>query len=99
MINIPQRNIISFDLTFFPRGFDRSFFSFCCRGLSENGNDDEVERPKTKVTIVETEDANYVANLSNLSNVTSNVVGKVGSMFGKGIGGLSTKFGSASNWF
>jgi len=55
-----------------------------------------VERPKTKVTIVETEDANYVANLSN---VTSNVVGKVGSMFGKGIGGLSTKFGSASNWF
>lgn len=67
-------------------------------GLSENGNDDEVERPKTKVTIVETitEDANYVANLSN---VTSNVVGKVGSMFGKGIGGLSTKFGSASNWF
>lgn len=69
-----------------------------CRGLSENGNDDEVERPKTKVTIVETitEDANYVANLSN---VTSNVVGKVGSMFGKGIGGLSTKFGSASNWF
>lgn len=77
-------------------------FKFCilvlCRGLSENGNDDEVERPKTKVTIVETitEDANYVANLSN---VTSNVVGKVGSMFGKGIGGLSTKFGSASNWF
>jgi len=69
-----------------------------CRGLSENGNDDEVERPKTKVTIVETmtEDANYVANLSN---VTSNVVGKVGSMFGKGIGGLSTKFSSASNWF
>lgn len=69
-----------------------------CRGLSENGNDDEVERPKTKVTIVETitEDANYVANLSN---VTSNVVGKVGSMFGKGIGGLFTKFGSASNWF
>ncbi|XP_076394472.1 calcium-dependent secretion activator 1 isoform X2 [Megachile rotundata] len=67
-------------------------------GLSENGNDDEVERPKTKVTIVETmagDDANYV---SNISNVTSNVVGKVGSMFGKGIGGLSTKFGGAS-WF
>ncbi|XP_066582682.1 calcium-dependent secretion activator isoform X2 [Prorops nasuta] len=68
-------------------------------GLSENGNDDEVERPKTKVTIVENmagEDANYVANLSN---VTSNVVGKVGSMFGKGIGGLSTKFGGATSWF
>ncbi|KAG7198307.1 hypothetical protein KM043_005710 [Ampulex compressa] len=68
-------------------------------GLSENGNDDEVERPKTKVTIVETiagDDANYVANISN---VTSNVVGKVGSMFGKGIGGLSTKFGGATSWF
>ncbi|XP_019699908.1 calcium-dependent secretion activator isoform X1 [Harpegnathos saltator] len=68
-------------------------------GLSENGNDDEVERPKTKVTIVETitgEEANYVANLSN---VTSNVVGKVGNMFGKGIGGLSTKFGGATSWF
>ncbi|XP_015602343.1 calcium-dependent secretion activator isoform X2 [Cephus cinctus] len=68
-------------------------------GLSENGNDEEVERPKTKVTIVETiagEDANYVANISN---VTSNVVGKVGSMFGRGIGGLSTKFGGATSWF
>ncbi|XP_076620487.1 calcium-dependent secretion activator 1 isoform X2 [Colletes latitarsis] len=67
-------------------------------GLSENGNDDEVERPKTKVTVVENvegEDSNYV---SNISNVTSNVVGKVGSMFGKGIGGLSTKFGGTS-WF
>ncbi|XP_034942390.1 calcium-dependent secretion activator isoform X2 [Chelonus insularis] len=66
--------------------------------LSENGNDDDVERPKTKVTIVESasaDDANYVANLTN---VTTNVVGKVGSMFGKGIGGLSTKFGGAS-WF
>lgn len=41
------------------------------------------------------EDANH---LTNISNVTSNVVGKVGSMFGKGIGGLSTKFGGAS-WF
>ncbi|KAI4493140.1 hypothetical protein M0802_009557 [Mischocyttarus mexicanus] len=68
-------------------------------GLSENGNDEDVERPKTKVTIVETmggEDANYVANISN---VTSNVVGKVGSMFGKGIGGLSGKFGGATSWF
>ncbi|XP_043508226.1 calcium-dependent secretion activator isoform X3 [Frieseomelitta varia] len=64
-------------------------------GLSENGNEDEVERPKAKVTVVETvnsEDANLI------SNVTSNVVEKVGSMFGKGIGGLSTKFGGPS-WF
>ncbi|XP_023290485.1 calcium-dependent secretion activator isoform X2 [Orussus abietinus] len=68
-------------------------------GLSENGNDEDVERPKTKVTVVETiagDDGNYVANISN---VTSNVVGKVGSMFGKGIGGLSTKFGGATSWF
>ncbi|XP_044016628.1 calcium-dependent secretion activator isoform X3 [Aphidius gifuensis] len=65
-------------------------------GLSENGDGDDVERPKTKVTIVEnSEDANV---LSNLTNVSSNVVGKVGSMFGKGIGGLSGKFGGAS-WF
>ena len=82
------------------------FFIFCIenrhlnysflfyRGLSENGNDDEVERPKAKVTVVETvnsEDANLI------SNVTSNVVEKVGSMFGKGIGGLS-KLGGPS-WF
>lgn len=69
-----------------------------CRGLSENGNDDDVDRPKTKVTIVDSiagEDGNF----SNISNVTSNVVGKVGSMFGKGIGGLSTKFGGATSWF
>ncbi|XP_046425549.1 calcium-dependent secretion activator isoform X1 [Neodiprion virginianus] len=68
-------------------------------GFSENGNDDDTDRPKAKVTVVETvagDDANYV---SNITNVTSNVVGKVGSMFGKGIGGLSTKFGGASSWF
>ncbi|XP_063992218.1 calcium-dependent secretion activator isoform X2 [Diachasmimorpha longicaudata] len=66
-------------------------------GLSENGNDDEVERPKMKMTVVESggEDAN---SLTNLTNITSNVTAKVGSMFGKGIGGLSTKFGGAS-WF
>ncbi|XP_017879299.1 calcium-dependent secretion activator isoform X2 [Ceratina calcarata] len=60
-------------------------------GFSENGNDDEVERPKAKATVVETvnnEDANLI------SNVTSNVVEKVGSMFG----GFSTKFGGPS-WF
>ncbi|XP_053974389.1 calcium-dependent secretion activator isoform X2 [Hylaeus anthracinus] len=67
-------------------------------GLSENGNDDEVERPKTKVTVVENVDGEDATYVSNISNVTSNVVGKVGSMFGKGIGGLSTKFGGTS-WF
>ncbi|GAB0088053.1 Calcium-dependent secretion activator [Sergentomyia squamirostris] len=59
--------------------------------------DDEGERPKTKVNIMETlsgEDG----SLSNISNVTNIVVGRVGNMFGKGIGGLSTKFGGGS-WF
>ncbi|XP_055703957.1 calcium-dependent secretion activator isoform X16 [Phlebotomus papatasi] len=54
--------------------------------------EDEGERPKAKVNILETlsgEDG----NLSNISNVTNIVVGRVGNMFGKGIGGLSTKFG------
>lgn len=34
----------------------------------------------------------------NISNVTNVVVGRVGNLFGKSIGGLSTKFGGGS-WF
>lgn len=34
----------------------------------------------------------------NISNVTNVVKGRVGNLIGKGIGGLSTKFGSGS-WF
>lgn len=60
------------------------------RGLSENGNDDDVERPKTKVTIVENLTGD---DARSISNVTSNVASRVGSMFEKGIGGLSTKLG------
>ncbi|XP_059610249.1 calcium-dependent secretion activator isoform X8 [Phlebotomus argentipes] len=59
--------------------------------------DEEGERPKAKVNILETlsgEDG----NLSNISNVKNIVVGRVGNIFGKGIGGLSTKFGGGS-WF
>ncbi|XP_076236618.1 calcium-dependent secretion activator 1 isoform X2 [Calliopsis andreniformis] len=59
-------------------------------GLSENGNDDEVERSKPKVTVVE--------NITSNDNVTSNVVDKVGSIFGKSIDSISTKFGGPS-WF
>ncbi|XP_058794999.1 calcium-dependent secretion activator [Phymastichus coffea] len=59
-------------------------------GLSENGNDDDVERPKTKVTIVENLTGD---DARSISNVTSNVASRVGSMFEKGIGGLSTKLG------
>ncbi|XP_014212617.1 calcium-dependent secretion activator isoform X3 [Copidosoma floridanum] len=65
-------------------------------GLSENGNDDDVERPKTKVTVVESvggEDG------ISISNVTSNVASRVTGIFEKGIGGLSTKFGGATSWF
>lgn len=62
------------------------------------GVDEDSDRTKPKVTIMETlgEDGNYV---SNISNVTSIVVGRVGNMFGKGIGGLSTKFGGSTSWF
>jgi len=72
--------------------FSFSFF----RGLSENGNDDDVERPKTKVTVVEShgnEDG------ISISNVTSNVANRVTGIFEKGIGGLSTKLSGAGSWF
>lgn len=36
--------------------------------------------------------------VGKLTNATNNVVGKVGDMVGKGIGGFSTKFGPGS-WF
>lgn len=44
---------------------------------------------------VEGEDGNILSNISNVSNV---VVGRVGNMFGKGIGGLSSKLGGGG-WF
>lgn len=34
----------------------------------------------------------------NISNVTNVVVGRVGNLFGKGIGGLSSKLGGGG-WF
>lgn len=68
-----------------------------CRGYPETGIDDDGDRSKPKVTIRETlgEDGNYVAKITN---VTTNVVGRMGNMFGKGIGGLTSKFGGGS-WF
>lgn len=60
-------------------------------------DDDSDTRSKTKVTIMESlsgEDGNYVSNISNM------VAGRVGNIFGKGIGGLSNKFGGGtSSWF
>jgi hypothetical protein len=69
-----------------------------CRGYPETGIDDDGERGKPKVTIRETlgEDGNVVAKVQNL---TSNVVGKMGGMLGKGIGGISGKFGGPGSWF
>lgn len=59
-------------------------------------DDDSDGRSKSKANIMESlsEDGNYVANIGNM------VAGRVGNIFGKGIGGLSTKFGGGtSSWF
>lgn len=62
------------------------------------GLDDDGDRSKPKVTIRETlgEDGNYVAKISN---VTANVVGRVGNVVGRGFGGLTSKLGGRANWF
>ncbi|KAJ3639307.1 hypothetical protein Zmor_002672 [Zophobas morio] len=66
-------------------------------GGSEGLDEDADNRSKTKVTIMESlsgEDGNYVSNIGNM------VAGRVGNIFGKGLGGISTKFGGgASSWF
>lgn len=41
------------------------------------------------------EDGNVVTNISNVTNI---VAGRVGNLFGKGIGGLSSKLGGGG-WF
>lgn len=59
-------------------------------------DDDGDTRSKSKANIMESlsEDGNYVTNIGNM------VAGRVGNIFGKGIGGLSTKFGGGtSSWF
>lgn len=80
----PPKNVPLINLFYFP-------FSFA------DGETEDGEKPKAKVNIVEStgEDANVVTNISNVTNA---VVGRVGNMFGKSIGGLSTKFGGG-NWF
>lgn len=72
---------------------NKHIFLFCSGSESL---EDEGERSKSKANIMESlsEDGNYVANISNM------VAGRVGNIFGKGIGGLSTKFGGgSSSWF
>ncbi|XP_022914758.1 calcium-dependent secretion activator isoform X4 [Onthophagus taurus] len=58
-------------------------------------DDDGDARSRSKGNIMESlsEDGNYVANIGTM------VAGKVGNIFGKGIGGLTTKFGSGPSWF
>lgn len=60
------------------------------------GDDDVDRKPKVAVSHAAGEDgANYVAKLTT---ATTSVVGKVGNVVGKGLGGLTSKLGSGS-WF
>lgn len=68
--------------------------SGCGVGDEEQGN----KRSNTNsANLIEqlSEDGNYVSNISNVTNV---VVGRVGNMFGKSIGGITSKLGSGG-WF
>lgn len=62
-------------------------------GLDEDGDN----RSKTKVTIMESlggEDGNFVSNVGTM------IGGKVGNIFGKGLGGIGSKLGGGtSSWF
>lgn len=62
-------------------------------GSGSGGGANATQAGGSKTDTGTSEDGNI-----NISNVTNIVVGRVGNMFGKGIGGLSTKFGSG-NWF
>lgn len=80
-------------------------------GYNDVGGDDE-ERSRPKVKISETsqsssgsigmgstsslDPATYV---NKISNVTNQVVGRMGNVFGKGLGGLGSKLGGPSSWF
>lgn len=66
------------------------------RGYPETGlEDDDGSRRGPKVTIRETaQEDSYV---SKITNATQNVVGRMGSMFGRGLGGFSSKI--SGGWF
>lgn len=59
--------------------------------------DDSDSRGKTKSTIMESlsgEDGNFVSNVGTM------IGGKVGNIFGKGLGGIGSKLGGGtSSWF
>lgn len=62
-------------------------------GLDEDGDN----RGKPKVSMLENlsgEDGNFVSNVGTM------VAGRVGNIFGKGLGGISSKLGGgSSSWF
>ena len=60
----------------------------------EGGDDETPSKPKVTIRD-EVDGANFVAKLTTAS---SSVVGKVGNVVGKGLGGLTSKLGSGS-WF
>lgn len=65
------------------------------RAYGDDGMDDDDHKPKVTVREgVPGEDGNVVAKVSN---VAANAVGKLGNVFGKGIGGLSGKL--PGSWF
>jgi len=66
------------------------------RNFGEGGDDETPSRPKVTIRDATGEDgANFV---SKLTTASSSVVGKVGNVVGKGLGGLTSKLGSGS-WF
>lgn len=70
------------------------------RSYNESGGDDEDRsRPKVTTSQSSTEAMDPAAYVNKISNVTTQVVGRVGNMFGKGLGGLGGKLGGPSSWF
>lgn len=93
--------------------FYSNIFLFIRRSsYNEMSGDDETDGSRPKVKISETsqsstgsvgmgstsslDPATYV---NKISNVTTQVVGRMGNVFGKGLGGLGGKLGGPSSWF
>lgn len=62
-----------------------------------DGGEDETDR-KAKVTMREAVGEDGANLMSKLTTASSSVVGKVGNVVGKGLGGLTSKLGGGS-WF
>lgn len=74
----------------------------CALSMDQEGaegfDDDSGEKRKSKANVLESlSSGDDSISVSNISNIVQN---RVGNIFGKGIGGLSTKFGGGtSSWF